>query len=31
MTPFALGFMLLSMGLVSILTVYCLYRTLRGK
>lgn len=31
MTPFALGFMLLSMSLVSFLTFYCLYRTLRGK
>jgi hypothetical protein len=31
MTTFAFGFMLLSMGLVTILTVYCLYRTLRGE
>jgi hypothetical protein len=31
MSSFALAFMLISMGLVTILTAYCLYRTLRGK
>lgn len=31
MTPFALGFMLLSMGAVTVLTVYCLSRILKGK
>jgi len=31
MSTFALAFMLISMGLVTVLTVYCLYRTLRGK
>ena len=31
MTPFALGFMLLSMGVVTLLTIYCLARILRAK
>lgn len=31
MTGFALAFMLVSMGLVTILTVYCLVRILRGN
>jgi hypothetical protein len=31
MTPFALGFMLLSMGVVTALMLYCLARILRGK
>lgn len=31
MTTFALGFMLVSMGLVTLLTAYCLVRILRGK
>lgn len=31
MTTFALGFMLTSMGLVTLLTASCLYRILRGK
>jgi len=31
MSTFALAFMLISMGLVTILTAYCLYRILRGK
>jgi len=31
MTPFALGFMLVSMGAVTVLTFYCLNRILKGK
>lgn len=31
MTPFALGFMLVSMTIVTVLAAYCLGRVLKGK